>query len=89
MDENFFQPAFPFPVPHSPFPQNLGTDPAIVNKIKGLRGFGGRARAEGRKRDFLRGLPAFFCGSFGIVSLLEVNGLRQLDGDFSIKLTSL
>ena len=27
-----------------PIPQKLGTDPTIANKIKGLRGFGGRAQ---------------------------------------------
>ena len=36
VDENFF-PAFPFPVPHSPFPAKIGD--TIANKIKGLRGF--------------------------------------------------
>jgi len=54
VDENFFcqPPRSPFPIPRlssvalakedSPFPQKLGTDPTIANKIKGLRGFGGR-----------------------------------------------
>ena len=37
--KNFFA---GFPIPRSPLPQKLGTDPTIVNKIKGLRGFGGR-----------------------------------------------
>ena len=54
-----FQPAFPFPVPHSPLPQKLGTDPTIVNKIKGLRGFGGRARARGGRETFYEGYPHF------------------------------
>ena len=49
---------------------NLGTDPTKVNKIKGLRGFGGRARAEGRKRDFLRGLPAFSAGLLALLACL-------------------
>ena len=54
VDENFFSQLSrsPFPIPRlssvalakedSPFPQKLGTDPTIANKIKGLRGFGGR-----------------------------------------------
>ena len=40
----------------------------------------------GRTKNFF---CRIFCGTFGIVSLLEVNGLRQFDGDFGIKLTSL
>ena len=31
-----------YPFPGSRYPIGLGTDPTIVNKIKGLRGFGGR-----------------------------------------------
>ena len=50
-----FLPASPFPILRSPLPQNLGTDPTIVNKIKGLRGFGGGAGAE----DGWRGLKKF------------------------------
>ena len=42
----FFQSASPFPIPRSPLPQKLGTDPTIVNKIKGLRVFGGGAGVE-------------------------------------------
>ena len=80
-----------FPVPHSPFPVprspiEMGTGPAIANKIKGLRGFW-EPRAGAEERLFT-GAARIFCGIFGIVSLLEVNGLRQFDGDFSIKLTS-
>ena len=48
VDEKFFQPASPFPILRSPLPQNLGTDPTKVNKIKGLRGFGGRSGGGGR-----------------------------------------
>jgi len=43
----------------SPLPQNLGTDPTIVNKIKGLRGFGGRARARGGRETFYEGYLHF------------------------------
>lgn len=50
--------------------ENLGTEPTKVNKIKGLRGLGGRARAEGRKRDFLRGLPAFSAGLLALLACL-------------------
>ena len=38
---------------------NLGTDPTIVNKIKGLRGFGGRARARGGRETFYEGYLHF------------------------------
>ena len=37
-----------FPIPRSPLPHKLGTDPTIVNKIKGLRDFRGQSGGEGR-----------------------------------------
>ena len=58
MDENFFSQfsRSPFPIPRlssvalakedSPLPQNLGTDPTIGRKIKGLGGFWGGGGVE-------------------------------------------
>ena len=54
--ENFSSQHPHYPFPGSRYPIGLGTDPTIVNKIKGLRGFGGGAGAE----DGWWGLKIFF-----------------------------
>ena len=41
--ENFSSQHPHYPFPGSRYPIGLGTDPTIVNKIKGLRGFRGRS----------------------------------------------
>ena len=64
----------------------MGTDPAIANKIKGFVVLGAERGRGAEERLFTRATRIFY-GTFGIVSLLEVNGLRQSDGDFGIKLT--
>ncbi len=43
--ENFSSQHPHYPFPGSRYPIGLGTDPTIVNKIKGLRGFGGGKHA--------------------------------------------
>ena len=52
--ENFSSQYPRSPFPGSRYPIGLGTDPTIVNKIKGLRGFGVGAGVEGRKAEKFR-----------------------------------
>ena len=84
--ENFFcqLSRSPFPIPRSPI--ELGTDPTIVNKIKGLRGFWGRqacflSQFSGRRLTLFYGIMYVLSGielrgDGGTNGSLESRGLK-------------